>query len=306
MKSIFGILAALVCSVALAARSAPAPASRPVSLRVDPVLQAATQAKLTPELEDFYAGLRPSAQRWAQDWRAYMATSQPTKPVDSNMEFLAVVSPNTELTRYLNFWNRTRNAARTTRLHYANNAFDKVDFMPPDGQAYVICRDDGRHWLVRFHVQRPSRAATKAAATQPGKLVIPRWDSGDLADFAGAARLGAAVALIHDAFELARQGKPLDSLGAGGPLAWPWPRPDRWVLYEQKWEKGALGFFPLEDALADNGKTGTRFGIQFRDAEKKDYGLNFSLVRDVRKEGYLGWRIEKMEPTDKPESERGK
>lgn len=283
-------------------------ASQPGAPPSDPILLAAVQSAHSEELDKLYPGLKVAAERWAQNWRAYLSTSQPGAPVDSKMEFVAVVSPkdHPELTRYLNFWNRSRNSLRTPGLHYVRDAFDKVASDPPEKQAYVLFQDRGRYSVLRFLLRPPTKAATKAAATQPGKAAVGRWDDGDRADLVGAARLGAGIAVTQDALEAARDGKDLGAFSVTGQLRWTFTRPAIWVFYEQKWDTGGLGFFAMEDKLAEDAKTKTRFGLQCRDEARKDYGVNVYLVRDASRKGYLGWRIEKLEAADKPEAEPAK
>ncbi len=296
-----------------ASKPKPAPAPEPVPVPApppkppsDPLVLAAAQAKFNEEVNAAYPGLRAAAISWAQDRRAYLATSQPAYPVISKMTFVNIVSCKDfpEISKYLNYWARTRFALRLTNLHYAHNAFDKVLAVPPPRHAYVICEDMGRYSVLRF-VFKPSTHVASQPATQPGKVPPGHWEDADICPLVGAVRVGAAIGLVQEMFEAARDGNPLDGFFAGPPT-WQGPKPSVWVLFEQKLGKGALGFLSMEDKLQDDTQTSVRIGLKYRDEAKKEFGLNITLSRKADRQGYMGWRVEKMEPTDDPQSEPAK
>lgn len=281
----------------------PAPPPPPAQPPSDPLILAVAQAKCNDEVNAAYPGLRAAGIAWAQDRRAYLATSQPAYPVISKMAFVNIVSCKDfpEVSKYLNYWARTRFALRLTNLHYAHNAFDKVLAVPPPRHAHVICEDQGRYSVLRF-VFKPALHPASQPATQPGKIPPGRWEDADICPLVGAARLGAAIGLIQEMFESARDGKPLETFFAASSV-WPGPKPAVWVVFEQKLGKGSLGFLSMEDKLQDDRQNSVRIGVKYRDEAKKEFGLNITLARKADREGYLGWRVEKLEPADDPQTE---
>jgi len=271
-------------------RSTTRPSSQPRAR----LLSKAISAGVPTDLDKDYPGLTKALSDFPTQWAKIVEA----KPGDPKLELLTVITPGSqpELMRILNFWNASREAFSRT-VSFPQGTFDKVTTQPssrPRGYArkivYAVFKDLGHLRLLRF--SRPEQG-----------IMGKQWKDDYLTSFQGAARVGAAVALVQDALMGLRDKKGAGGFTTGANVVWPLESSVQWTLLQQVSGGEPINLYPLEGMCDGDGMNEVRLGAWVVDKRSKKSGLIVHLLRTQQDDKYLGWRISKFQVTDKPETE---